>query len=470
MDSTSKTGPAAGAVTIQVGTAHLAVVDPPVPELQPLLEYPVRVTEPGGPTGWREAVVDMLAWQPDIKGRVGFPEGLVGAVRRRLRDLGYRVRIEDERADRPEFVRDEGFVEAQTDARAEAFLDAVGRHRTGRVEVADDADAVDRLVLLARAYPAARIAVAVPTNRERGRLTHRLGECLLRRGVWRKDEWGQDERRVRVVTFGQIGALGDRPWDVLVLPDGAAATGAAAGENIPRLDYRRLYAFVRPQRRPDGLVERRLEVMAGPVILRIRRPRGAVRVAFLPTSGVPVRVPSDPVGARRAMYWQNAPRNWVVATVAEWFMRRDGAALAEYGLDDRALAVLGRRAFKAVVLVENTEHAHALRRVLPTWGQCDSVPADGTDEYADADCPVVVTEAYAAMYPVAADVVIRAAGTPWPLRMKKFPPVREVDRPDVLVVDFRDDFHPLAREYARRRREEYGRAGMEVLTAVTTGG
>ncbi|MBO0698778.1 MAG: hypothetical protein J2P46_10310, partial [Zavarzinella sp.] len=114
MDSASKTRPAAGVVTIKIGIAHVAVMDPPVPGLRPLLEYPVRGTEPGDPTGWREAVIDMLGWQPDIKGRVAFPEGLVGLVRRRLRDLGYRVRVDDGRADCPEFVRDDRFIEALT--------------------------------------------------------------------------------------------------------------------------------------------------------------------------------------------------------------------------------------------------------------------------------------------------------------------------------------------------------------------
>ncbi|MBO0698777.1 MAG: hypothetical protein J2P46_10305, partial [Zavarzinella sp.] len=341
-----------------------------------------------------------------------------------------------------------------------------GRHRTGRVEVANDADAVDRLVLLARAYPAARIAVAVPTKRECGRLTHRLGKRLLRRRIWEKDEWGRVERRVRVVTFRHLGALSDRPWDVLVLPDGAAATGTAARENIPRLDYRRLYAFVPPQRRPDRLIERRLELMVGPVILRIRRPRAAVRVAFLPTSGMPVRVPSDAAGARRVMYWQNAQRNWVVATVAEWFMRRDGAALKGYGLTDAALAILDRPALKAVILVENTEHSRVLRRVLPMWGAADLTPVAPADDTADRlPNPSIITEAYAATHPVIADVLVRATGTPWPLRVKRFPPVQRHARPDVLVIDFTDTFHPVAADHARRRREAYAMNGMEVADA-----
>jgi hypothetical protein len=78
--------------------------------------------------------------------------------------------------------------------------------------------------------------------------------------------------------------------------------------------------------------------------------------------------------------------------------------------------------------------------------------------------PAVITEAAAFNHWIAADVVIRATGNPWPLRMKRFPPRFRDDRPDVLVIDFDDRFCPVAVDHTNRRRSAYDRVGMEIAT------
>jgi hypothetical protein len=75
----------------------------------------------------------------------------------------------------------------------------------------------------------------------------------------------------------------------------------------------------------------------------------------------------------------------------------------------------------------------------------------------------VVTAAYAAARGIRADVLVRATGTAWPLRVRGFPPRRR-DGPgaEVLLVDFDDRFDPQAAGDATRRVEEYQRVGMMV--------
>src|SRR5207253_8155235 len=76
---------------------HLAVLDPPVPILEPVLRYPRTSVTPGGPTGYREVqeIVSMYAF--DAEGRLGFWAGLLPRVQAVLRAHGYKVRVDDQR-------------------------------------------------------------------------------------------------------------------------------------------------------------------------------------------------------------------------------------------------------------------------------------------------------------------------------------------------------------------------------------
>lgn len=74
-----------------------------------------------------------------------------------------------------------------------------------------------------------------------------------------------------------------------------------------------------------------------------------------------------------------------------------------------------------------------------------------------------MTAAYAAKNTIKTEVVVRATGTAWPLRMKGFPPKRTKQGPgEVLVIDFNDGFTADAGEDARSRVQEYQRRGMKV--------
>src|SRR4051794_39930943 len=107
------------AVTAVITQQHLALLDPTVPEmepvLEPLLQYRRRTFAPGGPAGYREAEASVTLFTFDVKDRLAFPAGLLPRVGRVLREHGYRVRVEDRRRDGPRLLVDEGFLR-QSDA------------------------------------------------------------------------------------------------------------------------------------------------------------------------------------------------------------------------------------------------------------------------------------------------------------------------------------------------------------------
>src|SRR4051794_26550806 len=88
-------------VTVVVTPAHVAVMDPPVPLLRPLLEYRARAFRPGGPQGFEEVEETRTLCSFDVKGRLCFPAGLLPRLRTVLREHGYRVRVEDRRKPGP---------------------------------------------------------------------------------------------------------------------------------------------------------------------------------------------------------------------------------------------------------------------------------------------------------------------------------------------------------------------------------
>jgi len=75
-----------------------------------------------------------------------------------------------------------------------------------------------------------------------------------------------------------------------------------------------------------------------------------------------------------------------------------------------------------------------------------------------------MTTMVAAERGIKADVIIRATGTGWPLRIKRFPPPQEdTARNEILVVDFQDGFHAGAQRNTELRKADYLRRGYQVV-------
>src|SRR5262249_5164820 len=140
-----------------------------------------------------------------------------------------------------------------------------------------------------------------------------------------------------VGTLGGVQGAG-RGWDILVLADGEASAGSEAVETVVGAGFGRVYAFVRPRRRPDRLLDLWLEPSPRPERPRAARPRVPVRVVFVPTPPCAAGRAATPLKWKRQHIWYNAPRNERVAEVARAAAGCDLRALRRLGLgaDDTA--------------------------------------------------------------------------------------------------------------------------------------
>jgi hypothetical protein len=454
-------------VSVIITPDHIAGLAPVVPLLRPVLEYRARRFEPGGPLGYQEIKETRTLCDFDIMGRLCFPAGLLPRVRKVLQEHGYHVRIDDRREDGPRLCVDRDVL-AECDSRERALLEAVARERLAQVEVQTDDDTLDRMLLIGSLFPDAQCVVAVATRWEAWKWWRDLEEHLEEKVGLALSGVERAGGRWLVGTFGSVPRDTAGEKDILFLPHAEEAAGTRAVEMVVDGDFRRRYAFVVPQRRPDRHVQLRLEQVAGPVIHHLARPRAPVHVVMLPTPDSTVAAGTTPLEQKRALYWHNGTRNPHIASVAGAVVEGDRAALKALGLRNRDIRLIREvDRTRAVVLVEAPEHGRELLLHLPGWRLLDLVLRATTgsdeDEAKNNSMPAVVTAAYAAKHSIKAHVLIRATGTAWPLRIKGFPPrCDDTQAAQVLVLDFVDDFDPRAKQDAQRRAEEYRRMGMDV--------
>jgi hypothetical protein len=224
-------------------------------------------------------------------------------------------------------------------------------------------------------------------------------------------------------------------------------------------------------------VQIRLEQIAGEVIHRVKRPRVPVRVIMVPTPACKVGSHKTPLERKRTLYWHNAERNNFVAQVARAVHSLDRATLKAAGLRNKDIRVIKKcdRA-RIRLVVETPEHARELTALLPEWrlGTLSPSPQDAKEMAGETNCeaPVVMTAMYAATHDIRAHIIINAAGTAWPMKVRNFPPmVSQQSPPEVLVIDFDDGPQHGASKDTTNRIKEYERLGMEVhvLQARATG-
>jgi hypothetical protein len=172
---------------------------------------------------------------------------------------------------------------------------------------------------------------------------------------------------------------------------------------------------------------------------------------------------------KRRVLWHNQPRNRAVATAAKAVRERDlkralGVRLRKEDLPQ------GRVGRKVMILVESTEHAHAVLGMLPGWQMLDAVPVDYPEGYApdddeDAEPPAgwVVTLVYATLHGIEAGVLVRATGGSGKLRLRGFPPEEGVKAGLPLLIDVNDEFDAQARMDTEVRVRDYKEQGWQVI-------
>lgn len=457
--------------TIEFLPTHWAVLTPPVPEVGELLRYPVVEFEAGGPLGHQMEVVESDWLAPVITRKRYFakkktidtravqilPQGLVPQGAGLLEKLGYRVEVRDLREDSARWVRRADW-KTVVPREHRAAVEGVGEHRALGMIGFDTDQVVGTIAAVARAYPGARIAVGVPTYKQLWsvvrRLCRRLDEPL---GVYTAKE--KTFGRVSVGLIGQL-PRGRGEWDLLVLPFAEQTVTDTALRVIMSGQYRRLLSFSRVRESGDADLDRRFLVIAGHARPEEKEPV-PVTAVVLPARGTRPEGMTDAFEQKVQLYWHNARRNRRIAAVAKGLVRaKKKAVRALLGGSDEELVERVTRAAKTgvAILVESLGHARELAALLSGWAVWSVNELEAAKP--EPGCGVITTERAAQETVLRAEVLIRATGTRWPLPEVDWP-YPEFAKSGVLI-DFADDFHPLAKKNAAARIEGYEKAGMTV--------
>ena len=457
--------------TVTVRPNHRVVVEPFVAELADVLARPVTRFRAGGPLGHMMASAVEVPHAGRVRRRVrddeggyrlldgaAVPLGRLPAVRARLEQLGYAVRLDDRRADSRRWVRDDGVFRELSGTDRE-FVEAVQAERAVGVVMTNDEQLVGAIAALAAVYPDARFAVGVVSREQDHRVERRLrNEFDEPVGTYTANKRVPGRVAVGLVRQLPRGTRGD--WDVLVLPHGELISEEAVQVALSG-QYRRIIAFTRTREVRDEGVRRRLEAVTG-VVWPAGTRRPPVSVVMLSTHGTrPTGQFAEPLNEKRQLYWANARRNRRIATVAEWLVKgtkKSVRSVLTAASVETVNAVTAAAKVGVAVLTETPEHAHTLAELLPGW----VVWAAGDESVCKPQpgCGVVLTELAATETVLHVGVLVRATGTMWPLPKVLWPNTQ--DTHSGVLIDFTDHYHPRAALYAERRRRQYQAADMVV--------
>jgi hypothetical protein len=173
---------------------------------------------------------------------------------------------------------------------------------------------------------------------------------------------------------------------------------------------------------------------------------------------------------KRRTLWSNPGRNEIIATVARAMTHGRFKELRRMGVPrwvrDQIRHCPGRQ---IVALVESTEHAHELAARLPGWMVRSAVPREGltaretkVSRRGAARTGAIVTQAFAGLHGLDADILIRATGGYGKILLDDLVP-EEGARPVSLLVDLADAWDEQAKQESLLRRRFYFDQGWRMI-------
>jgi hypothetical protein len=453
-------------VTISIDMPNSAVVAPAIPWLASFLSYPIVEEQTDG----SRPVVHRASYAGrDERGRWTIPAGLVPRCQRELEARGFHVEINDRRQFGPCF---NGDAKALRDADNEerAWMETVIREPVGQIEVRDGLDMVERIRLLQKLYPLARLIFAVATE-EKLRKASRFLEKHLGQGIGRIGTQHHERgKQCCVCIYQELVTIAKTGNQILLLPDAELAIEHIANYGTDCRAFPSVYSVIRLDQRCNDRPLLDLNAVVGELIWRVPRAT-AVRVLMIETPACPIDSRWAGLERKRRLLWHNSNRNQLIATVAQAFVRRDRKTLQECGLPRHEFHY-GRT---VVVLVESTEHGHQLLELMPGWAMLDASPKeDGlefdSNYYAESKPPQgwVMTLVYADRSGIAADVLVRATGGRGKLRLNGFPNERNSATSSALLIDFDDQGDFEARTDTALRVEDYRQNAFQMVNKTRT--
>lgn len=178
---------------------------------------------------------------------------------------------------------------------------------------------------------------------------------------------------------------------------------------------------------------------------------------------------------KKKMIWHCFARNALIARVAEAFAAKDRTALEGLGLKLSEGFYARPTPPHVTILVEGVDHAKTLDNRLDGWILAatphglddDREPNEPTSDLEDEvrEPNQIMTLMYALKHGIVTDVLIRATGS---LEKLNWSEIRSRSKPNSLprVVDFDDQFDPLAQNDSMERMSQYFCQGMRIREAV----
>jgi hypothetical protein len=442
--------------------------------LLPHLEYRRIVTTEGGPLGYEQHQETQPMGEIDEKGNIFLPTGLLHHVQRLLADHDFPVKIVDERQfDAKPFAVDKRLFQG-TEGDDRRLLKAVLEEPMGQIEVQKNADLLEKMRLIIRLYPKARVLILTGSRSLAKKIQAELDEISLDFDVRLKgpeSSWPKRLPRCMVSTFGQLQYCPTDQFHMILLPDVTYAVLRQGLEGVFRFHNRfdlkshRIYSFPKSSLRRGDRDRIVLEAISGGVIFQPSPTHCPVRIRWLTTPDCKKFAECEGLKFKRAAFWHNDQRNDRIAGVARAIAERNEDKLRENRIPLEKI----HPGAKIAILVESTEHGREMVKRLPEWAFLHARPEQPkTTAVAETDKEKppgwIVTMVKAAKTKIDADIVIRATGSTGILAMKDFPPkIDKTQEREVLVIDFKDEFPADAETAAKRRRKEYEMLGWKEI-------
>jgi hypothetical protein len=415
-------------------------------------------------------------YEIDHRGRLLFMPGLANRAHQTALRAGFEVGLEDRRILPTDLAIDPLAAGALT-GEQERIVQAIGGCPRGQIEVTSQKQCLERLQLLCQVFPGQNVLVFVPTLRFGRKVFQWLRRELGSQVQFARGSWTSSARIV-VCTYCHITHPAE--WQMILLPDPMSAVSDSALQNVADAagwrDWSRddglptrVYAFPKAGYRPTRREQLGLEALAGPLLVASRTDVVTANACMCAYPTTLRRDKLDGLAYKRDRYWLNPERSRHIAAVAnaitDAVVQRSVSMLWKLGVmvDDVAINNLPNH-FRAVILVESTEHARALHSRLPGWERRDL--ADNNAGRRGAR--MIVTVSYMLAYGIEADILIRAEGG-GRMEFAGFPrPGTAGAGQTAILVDFDDHSDAAAAAATRQRVQDYTRRGwMTELTQIS---
>jgi hypothetical protein len=249
---------------IVVFPTNVALVSPPVEQLEPLADYRSFVMadgeSAGGPPG--EDLLD----NPGVAPGSAFPAGLVPGFHILLATAGYRVTVDDRRRLEQGFRIDPALCRS-SHPEARALLQAVVAQPLGQVPFQRRHELVWRIALLCHIFREARTLIVADSLIAADDLCQELADRLGASTIGLLPAEGIRKRpRCQVTSTRWLSRLRPGRWPFLLLVVFHNRTVSAAYESVVGLHARRVYNFIGADRGFGKVNRVRLEAMSGGMI------------------------------------------------------------------------------------------------------------------------------------------------------------------------------------------------------------